>query len=230
MMTPSTTDPEPGSPFVSAWDDPAIPLSAKRYTPLDPAHGPVIEDLLHRYSAAELVALALELPVDLAASNAIWLRHGGIENESRVYVFVQTVGQGKRTVGELATYLAAAAQSALAGVLLRVEARARANRADLEMITAVLGTAGARGAASLAAALKGHRGVLSLAAWCANAKIASEPAAGGLRVGVLVGHPLRPLLWRLSDYAVSSSSGAVVWLVPRPASPDLSAADPVPGN
>ena len=28
-------------------------------------------------------------------------------------------------------------------------------------------------------------------------------------------HPCRPALWQLADYAVSSVSGVVVWLVPR---------------
>ena len=63
------------------------------------------------------------------------------------------------------------------------------------------------------------RGRIPLSQWAEAAGV--KPTARTTWVGAtsvlsLPGYPLHAELWRLSDYVVSTVSGPVVWLIPRP--------------
>lgn len=137
--------------WVCAANDPRISLSRRRADVLDPAHAPVAKELLTSYSAAEIQELALTLPPDYKAANAVWPMFHSSHDLVRLERFI-TYGGENPHIGCVAAYVAAAAQYSVSKSLLEIEQRQRRTWDALEQINRRVQTARDRKASALVAA------------------------------------------------------------------------------
>ncbi len=136
------------------------------YRLLSPEQKPLVEELLARFSAAELLELARALPIDARAAHAIWPQSVVGHLDSLLNAAAEVRGRP----GNLAVYVACAAHHAASKILGEILRRRQQDKHTLEELTNLLARVDTRGARLLSCAIRGKTDPAALAPGPADLK------------------------------------------------------------